>query len=359
MGPVKTFPTYSLSDVVQHKLPAQDFKDKLVLIGPTATGIGDTPVVPFQQMGYPGVEVHANFIDDILYNHFIRRGIRENLIDVAVLMLFTLGAGLLLSAVPPARATVIVLMLLGVFFWVTYYVFANYRIWIIAFLPTAALAVNYGGIISYRFFFEEREKRKVRGAFSQYVPPGLIAQIIERPELLRLGGEEKELTALFSDIRGFTALSEGLSPTTLVELLNEYLSEMTEVIFQHWGTLDKYIGDAIMAFWGAPYPQQDHALRACRAALEMQKALERLQARWESEGRPRIDIGVGINTGVMLVGNMGSKRRFNFTVMGDNVNLASRLEGTNKTFGTQLIISGAPASTCATKCWCANSTSSA
>ena len=142
------------------------------------------------------------------------------------------------------------------------------------------LGGNYAGIISYRFFFEEREKRKVRGAFTQYVPPGLISQIMQHPEFLRLGGQEKELTAMFSDIRGFTALSEGF-PTSLVEILNEYLSEMTDVIFQNWGTLDKYIGDAIMAFWGSPFPQDDHAVRACRAALEMQQALVKLQARWE------------------------------------------------------------------------------
>jgi adenylate cyclase len=339
LGRAGTFPTYSLSDVVLHKLPPQTFKEKLVLIGPTAMGIGDMVVTPFQSMAYPGVEVHASFIDDILYNHFIRRGIRENLIDIAFLLLFSLAAGPLISVAPPVRATIILLMLLAVFLWLTYYLFAAYRIWIVAFLPSAAFAVNYAGIISYRFFFEEREKRRALATFTQYLHPGVINQLMLHPELLRLGGEEKELTALFSDIRGFTALSEGLSPTSLVDILNEYLSEMTDVMMQHWGTLDKYIGDAIMAFWGAPYPQGDHALRACRAALEMQQTLIQLQGRWEAQGRPRIDIGVGINTGAMVVGNMGSKKRFNYTVMGDNVNLASRLEGTNKTFGTRLIIS--------------------
>jgi adenylate cyclase len=325
--------------VVQHKLKPEAFKDKLVLIGPTATGIGDMPVTPFQQMAFPGVEVHANFIDNLLSNRFLRRGLRENLIDIAFILLFSLGAGILFSVITPVRATIFLLVVLAGFHGLAYYLFATYRIWIADFLPSAALGLNYAGIISYRFFFEEREKRKMRGAFSQYVPPGLINQIMLRPELLRLGGEEKELTALFSDIRGFTAMSEGLSPTALVDVLNEYLSEMTDVIFKHWGTLDKYIGDAIMAFWGAPYPQDDHALRACRAALEMQQALIRLQDRWQQEGRPHIEIGVGINTGAMVVGNMGSKTRFNFTIMGDNVNLASRLEGTNKEFGTRLIIS--------------------
>jgi adenylate cyclase len=339
MGPVGTFPTYSFSDVVLHKLPPQTFKEKLVLIGPTATGIGDMAVTPFQQMAYPGVEVHASFIDDILYDHFIRREIPENLIDIAFLLLFSLVVGPLISAAPPVRTTMILVVVLGIFIWLTYFLFAAYRIWIVAFLPTASLTVNYAGIISYRFFFEEREKRKALAAFTQYLHPGVINQLMQHPELLRLGGEEKELTALFSDIRGFTAMSEGLTPTSLVDILNDYFSEMTDVLMKHWGTLDKYIGDAIMAFWGAPYPQEDHALRACRAALELQQTLFKLQGRWEAQGRPRIDIGVGINTGVMTVGNMGSKKRFNYTIMGDNVNLASRLEGINKNYGTHLIIS--------------------
>jgi adenylate cyclase len=338
-GPSGTYPTYSLADVVQHKLPPEYFRNRLILIGPTAIGIPDVAVTPFQQMGFPGVEVHANFIDDILSGHFIRRGLGENLIDLFFIVLFSLGTGTLLTVVSSQRATIVIVVILGFFLWLAFDLFAADRIWIAVFLPTATLTVNYTAIISYRFFFEEREKKKVRGAFQQYLPPGLINQLLERPELLQLGGEEKDLTVMFSDIRGFTTLSEGLTPAKLVELLNEYLSEMTDIIFRHWGTLDKYIGDAIMAFWGAPYPQDDHAERACLAALEMMAALKKLQAGWEAEGRPRIDIGVGINSGPVLVGNMGSKRRFNYTIMGDNVNLASRLEGLNKQFATHLIIS--------------------
>lgn len=338
-GPAGTFPTYSFADLVQRKLPQGAFRDRLVLIGPTATGIADMAVTPFQTEAFPGVEVHANFIDNLLQGRFVRRGLRENLIDIGFILLFSLGAGILLSVLPSVRATAILVVFLAFFLWLAYYLFATQRIWVAAFLPTATLTFNYAGIISYRFFFEERERKKVRSAFQQYVSPGIINQLLQRPELLRLGGEEKELTAMFCDIRGFTTISEELSPSALVDLLNEYLSEMTEVIFRHWGTLDKYIGDAIMAFWGAPYPQPDHAERACLAGLEMLQALGRLQSRWEVQGRPRMDVGIGINTGPMLVGNMGSRRRFNFTVMGDNVNLASRLEGLNKTFGTRLIVS--------------------
>jgi adenylate cyclase len=338
-GPAGTFPTYSLADVVQHKLPADNFRDRLVLIGATATGIADMIPTPFQSMAFPGVEVHANFIDNLLQGTFIRRGLRENLTDLAVILLFALPLGILFSAVSPVRATVAVLAILALFLWWTQHVFSAQRIWLAVFLPTSTLLVNFGAIVTFRYFFEEREKKMLRGTFQHYVSPAVIKQLLERPESLQLGGEEKELTAMFADIRGFTSLSERLAPSTLVELLNEYLSEMTETIFRHRGTLDKYIGDAIMVFWGAPFPQPDHATRACAAALEMLQVLRRLQTRWEKQGRPPIDIGIGINTGPMVVGNMGSTRRFNFTIIGDNVNLASRLEGLNNSFGTRLIIS--------------------
>ena len=340
-GGAGTFPTYSLADVVQRKLSPEIFRDRLVLIGPTVTGISDMALTPFQQRGFPGVEIHANMLDDILYQHFIRRGLREYLMDIAFIILFSLGAGILFSVLNPLRATLLLSSSLFLFFGLTYYLFAHYQWWVTDFPPMTTLAVTYAGIVSYRFFFEEGEKKKVRSAFSQYMHPALIAQMLNSPEGLRLGGEEKELTALFADIRGFTTLSEKLTPAQLVELLNEYLTEMTEVIFKNWGTLDKYMGDAIMAFWGAPYPQTDSALRACRTGLEMLQALQRLQEGWKSRGVPRIDIGVGINSGPMLVGNMGSKRRKNFTIMGDSVNLASRLEGINRQFGTHLIISDA------------------
>jgi adenylate cyclase len=338
-GPSGTFPTYSLSDVVQREIPPEAFKDRLVLIGPTATGIADMAVTPFQTQAFPGVEVHANFLSNVLENRFIERGPRENLIDLGFILFFSLAAGVLLSVVKPVRATVILLVLLGVFLWLSYYLFATERIWIAAFLPTATLTINYAIIVSYRFFFEERERKRVHGAFAQYVAPSVIKQLLDRPDLMRLGGEEKELTAMFSDIRNFTGISEGMTPAALVDLLNDLFSEMTEVIFHYWGTLDKFIGDSIMAFWGAPYPQPDHPERACQAGLEMLRTLKRAQARWQAEGNPNLNIGIGIHTGPMLVGNMGSKRRFNFTIMGDNVNLASRLEGLNKTFGTRLIVS--------------------
>jgi adenylate cyclase len=338
-GGSTAYPHYSLADVAKHKLSPSLFHDKLVLIGPTALGIGDFVPTPVQSFNFPGVDVHANVIDNILNGQFIRRGLDENLLDMGFILLFSLGAGTLFGLVTPMRATMYGALALGLFAFATFYAFAYYRIWIVTVIPTATLMTTYGAIISYRFFFEEKEKRRVRGVFQQYMAHSLINQLLDNPDLVQLGGEEKELTVMFADIRGFTSISEGLSPSKLVELLNQYLSEMTDTIFKNWGTLDKYIGDAIMAFWGAPYPQPDHAERACQAALQMLDTLKRMQMGWEAEGRPQIDIGVGVNSGPVLVGNMGSRLRFNYTVMGDNVNLASRLEGLNKEFATHLIIS--------------------
>ncbi|HXZ28064.1 MAG TPA: adenylate/guanylate cyclase domain-containing protein, partial [Terriglobales bacterium] len=184
------------------------------------------------------------------------------------------------------------------------------------------------------------EKRKIRRSFGAYVSPGVIRMIEKDPKaLLRPGGEMKELSIMFSDIRSFTSVAEGLSPDELVLLLNEYLGEMTEILFKWWGTLDKYIGDAIMAFWGSPYPQEDHAYRACTCALDMSARLDELNQKWAEEGRKTINIGIGINTGPVNVGNMGSSRRLAWTVMGDHVNLASRLEGLTKKYRVRIVLS--------------------
>ncbi|MFH1912175.1 MAG: adenylate/guanylate cyclase domain-containing protein, partial [Pseudomonadota bacterium] len=182
-------------------------------------------------------------------------------------------------------------------------------------------------------------KKKIRGAFQYYLTASVINEILKDPSKLKLGGDKKPLSVLFSDIKGFTSISEALSPEELVHLLNEYLTAMTNIVFKYDGLLDKYIGDAIMAVFGAPLDQPDHALRACRTGIEMMSELRRLREKWAAEGRPDVNIRVGINSGEMVVGNMGSEMRFDYTVMGDSVNLASRLEGTNKEYGTSVMIS--------------------
>jgi len=182
---------------------------------------------------------------------------------------------------------------------------------------------------------EEKDKKRIREMFGKYVSPQVVDEILKSPQI-ELGGVDRELTVFFSDIRGFTTLSESMTPHELVDHLNIYLTAMTNIILEYKGTLDKYIGDAVMCFWGAPLPQEEHALLACKCALKQMQALEKLNQNWPEERR--IDIGIGLNSGIMTVGNMGSLGRMNYTLMGDNVNLGARLEGTNKAYGTHVII---------------------
>jgi adenylate cyclase len=190
-----------------------------------------------------------------------------------------------------------------------------------------------------QYFLTERERRQIKSAFQHYVPAKVVDEITQNYEKLKLGGDKRELTVLFSDIRGFTSISEALAPEDLVRLLNTYLTRMTEQVFKHDGLLDKYIGDAIMAVYGAPIHRPDHALLACQTALDMMRELRVLQEQWKQENRPTMRIGIGINTGPMIVGNMGSVNRFDYTVIGDAVNLGSRIEHLNKDYGTQILIS--------------------
>jgi adenylate cyclase len=216
---------------------------------------------------------------------------------------------------------------------------ANYVLEMAA--PLLALSLCYGAVVLYRFMTEEREKRKIKSTMGHYINRQLLEKILADPGLLKLGGERKNLSVLFSDIRGFTTISESMKPEEVVPLLNEYLSRMVEVVFRHDGTLDKFIGDAVMAFWGAPVPDEQHPRKAVLCAIEMIEELKALQEKWRREGRPVIEIGIGINTGEMVVGNMGSNQKMEYTVIGDNVNLGSRLEGLNKEYHTRIIVSQA------------------
>jgi adenylate cyclase len=348
-GPYRTYSQYSMWDVMSGALAPDTFRDKIVLVGGTAVGIGDIRTTPFQSAGTPymGVEVHANIIDNLLHSQekgrgFLRRGAHEEMIDFGFILLFGVVFGFLFSRITPLYSTVLVIATLVAFGWFVYFTFASKGQWLSFVIPAATLAANYAGITSVRMVREESEKRKIRKTFSQYLSPGVIELIEKDPEkYIRTGGEMKELTILFSDIRGFTTISEKLTPDELVQLLNEYFGQMTEIIFDTNGTLDKYIGDAIMAFWGSPYPQEDHAFRSCSCALQMSRGLAKLNEKLQSAGQPPIGIGIGLNTGLVNVGNMGSARRLSWTVMGDNVNLASRLEGITKEYHVQLIISEA------------------
>jgi len=344
-GPSQSYPHYSMADVIDGTVPASKFRDKIVLVGATAVGIGDLRITPFQSSDYMGVEIHANVIDNLLHiaepgRGFLSRGSNEEMIDIFFILAFGIGMGFAFARLKPLYSTFSVVAALVAFVGIAYMAFSHWGMWLYLVIPAGTLIVNYGGITSFRMVFEEREKRKVRKTFERYVSPGVIRLIEADPKkYFKQGGESKELTIMFSDIRSFTTISEGLTPNELVALLNEYLGEMTDIVFKRWGTLDKYIGDALMAFWGSPYPQEDHHIRACSAALDMSARLEELNLKWEVEGKRQLEIGLGINTGIVNVGNMGSSRRFAWTVMGDPVNLASRLEGQNKEYHTTRIIS--------------------
>ena len=344
-GHYKTYKHYPMVDVIDGHFSPGTFTNKLVVFGATAVAIGDLRNTPFHDADFMGVEIHANVIDNILHSAeagrgFIKRGYREEAIDVFFILVFGLGLGYWFSHTKPVRATIGVIPALCLFTFIGYFAFAHYGMWLSFVIPAGTLVGNYASIISFRMIFEEREKRKVRRTFERYVSPGVIALMEKDPKkYFKTGGESKELTVMFSDIRSFTTISEGLTPDALVRLLNEYLGEMTDILFRRWGTLDKYIGDAIMGFWGSPFPQDDHAIRSCACALDMRARLRELNMKWESEGGKPLAIGMGINTGQVNVGNMGSTKRFSWTVMGDNVNLASRLEGITKEYHVQCVVS--------------------
>lgn len=257
--------------------------------------------------------------------------------------MFILIGGLLMSAGLTWSGPVagLGIMLFGLFtvYAVDRYVLFNNGFLVNVSIPIFTVFFNFVGITSYKYFTEEKKKQELKGTFAKYVSPAVVDEILKDPENIELGGKKVELTVMFSDVRGFTTISEKLDPRALSDLLNSYLTPMTDLVFETKGTLDKYMGDAIMAFWGAPIPLEDHPKRAANCALLMLKKLKELQFEYMQKGLPSIDIGIGLNTGDMSVGNMGSNTVRSYTVMGDAVNLGSRLEGINKEYGTRIIIS--------------------
>jgi adenylate cyclase len=337
-GPRGTFPTYSFADVLHGRLPEATFNDAIVLIGGAATGLSDTFVTPFSA-ALTGVERHATVIDNILRQDFLRRPTAMGLVDLLCIAAMGLLIGWLSPRCPTFWGTLLAVGLAAGYFLANVAAFTVAGLWVNLLFPLGVVMLNQSGVTLFKFMTEERQKRMIRRAFQYYLHPAIVDQVSQHPDLLKLGGQARELTVLFSDIRGFSTIAENLSPEGLVRLLNEYLTAMTQVVVTHNGLLDKYIGDGIMAIYGAPLPARDHAYQACCTALDMVTALRALQTRSGAEGLPSFNIGIGINTAVMVVGNMGSELRFNYTVMGDGVNLAARLEGANKEYGTTITVS--------------------
>ena len=335
-GPNKTFPMYSISDLLDRTLPAGTFKDKIVMIGATAIGIYDLRVTPYST-NMAGIEKHASVVDNILKGDFLRRAPD---VDIPLVLVFTLILGILIPRLGAQSGAAVFIALFTGYSGFVYYLFIAKGIWFSWIYPASALFFGYTSQTAYRFFTEERRAKDIRKMFSSYVSKRIVDELIRDPSKAKLGGDRKEISVLFSDIRGFTSFSEKHRPEEVVTQLNEYLGAMTNVVFDYDGTLDKFVGDAVMAFWGAPLDQADHAERACKCGLAMIDRLQELQKKWESEGKYVIDIGVGINSGDMIVGNMGAEgKKMDFTVIGDNVNLGARLESLTRKYNNHIIIS--------------------
>ncbi len=339
MGP-QTFPVRSYA-AYANRDPGPDpdswrrtlaVRDKILMVGAFATGMAEDEKLTPVGLMY-GIEMHANALNTILMDNFIIEAPHW-------LNLLTIGVAALIVAFISSRLAAIgalglmAVMIVAYFFGVNLYF--DSQAYLLNFAsPVLAALVTFLSVVVYRAFTEERDKKAIRETFGKYLSPKVVEQLASDPP--ELGGTDKELTVFFSDIRGFTTLSENMTPQELVNHLNEYLTAMTDLAIEYGGTLDKYMGDAIMCFWGAPMPQQDHAVLACKCALRQMQVLRGLNEKWPAA--KHIDIGIGLNSGIMTVGNMGSTLRMNYTIMGDNVNLGSRLEAINKEYGTSVIIS--------------------
>lgn len=312
VGKPGSFTTYSFVDVINKKIPLENFRDKYVLVGTTAVDLHDvqiTPVSAGKEMA--GVEIHANAMQTVLDQKYLSLEPKYQ----------TLLMILIACILSPLSILTIVAYIIFVFISFDGGVIRN-----LIYPPLSIIVINIINIII-KYWKEKAQKEYIKKAFSYYLSDSVLSTILKDPSKLKLGGERKEITVLFSDIAGFTSISEKMAPEDLAKILNNYLTKMTNIVFKYEGVLDKYIGDAVMAFWNAPIADEQHALKACKTALEMQ----------EQSGD--FEMRIGINTGDMVVGNMGSQMRFDYSLLGDNVNLGSRLEGTNKEYGTKILIS--------------------
>ena len=336
-GKEKTFPHVSVTDILSGHVPKMTFQDKIVLVGVTATAIFDMRSTPFEEI-YPGIEIHATIIDSILTEDFLYQPDGVKLLNVSVIVLGTLLLGIILSR---TGVTIGLASFIGLFLgyiWLCQYMFTHSG-WILNMVyPLSVILLVYVSITTFNYLAESKQKRFVRDAFSTYLSPAVVKQLMDSPEKLKLGGEERVITAYFSDIQGFTGISEKLTPSELVELLNEFLTEMTNIILKYEGLVDKFEGDAIIALFGAPNDIENHAEVAVKASIDMQKRLVELREHWKVAGKPELKMRIGLYSGPAVVGNMGSESRMDYTMMGNTVNVASRLEGVNKIYGTYTMI---------------------
>lgn len=337
--PYRAYPGYtylSAADVMSGQAPANLLENAIALVGTTAPGLLDLRVTPVAE-NYPGVEIHASLISGILdgklrYQPGFARGL-----ELTLLIVLGVGLAWILPRLTPLRGAILGILLTAIYIGANAWAWQHN--WVLGLAPVVVLIIGLMVLnMAWGFFAETRAKRQITGLFGQYVPPELVEEMSHDPSRFNMHSESKELSILFSDVRGFTTISESLTPQQLSDLLNEFLTSMTTVIHGYHGTIDKYMGDCIMAFWGAPLDNPKHARDAVLAGLAMQAALATLNVSFAARGWPQLHVGVGVNTGRVSVGNMGSRFRMAYTVMGDVVNLASRLEGITKQYAVPMVV---------------------
>jgi adenylate cyclase len=342
IGPSRAFPTHSVAQVLRGEVADAVFRDRIVLIGADALGSRDTFRSPFTSV-LPGVERLATIVDSVLHGRHIVRPPSATLIEIASMLAVALALGLAVARWPLVAAAAFAIALAAAYA-VSAQIALRHGVWQASAPPALSVLATFVGLSLYRYGLLDRERRHMRRLFGRYLAPAMVDRLVDDPELPKLGGELRELTILFCDLQGFTTLSERLEPTTLTRVLNQFLSAATDAVLAHGGTVDKYVGDCIMAFWNAPIEQPDHAELACRAALRIVANLEALNAAWSREGGlPRLGAGVGINTGPCTLGNFGSAHRFDYSAIGDAVNVAARLESETRVVKFPILLGPATA----------------
>lgn len=338
-GGAKTFKYISAVDIYNNTFDKSLIEGKFVLIGTSAAGLLDLRSTPFESV-YPGVEVHANVIDNILAKDFLHIPSWVDGANIILISSLVIVSFLVLYFAGAIISFIYIILSFSLVLFLSYYMLFNKGIALNILFPLSAIVLSFISAIVVNYFFESRQKEIIKGKLAKKVSPQVMEDILQNPDADILEGKEKEITIFFSDVRGFTTLSEAMgSPKALIELLNRYMTPMVEIIIHHEGTIDKFIGDAIMAYWNAPNDVKNHHDKAVRASILQLRELKKLNEELKLEGKPLIDIGIGINTGLSTVGEMGSAGRADYTVIGDPVNLASRLEGLNKAYGAHIIIS--------------------
>ena len=340
-GPPPAFPTYGFAQLLAGTVDPNVFRDRLVLIGSNALGARDTFVSPFTAV-MPGVERLATVVDSMLRGNHLRRPGAMPWYESVAMLVIALALALAVSRLSLAVAALCGVALVAAIAAFAQVSLARYGVWTASAIPMLAVVLTFIALSLYRYGLLDRERRHIRRVFQRYLAPSMVERVVANPRLPELGGELRELTVLFCDLRGFTTLSERLDPATLTRAVNTFLQAATDAILAHGGTVDKYVGDAVMAFWNAPLDQPDHPTLACRAALDIQRNLA-ARNRNAVSGAPRLDAGVGINTGLCTVGNFGSNHRFDYSAIGDPVNVAARLESATRSYDTPILLGGATA----------------